>query len=442
MKQSTLKETFIPELDKEREQGKVRDIYKTSSTLTFVTSDRISVFDRVLSEAIPQKGEILNEISLFWFDNTKDIIPNHVIRSLDPNVMEVKKCKPLMVEMIVRNYLTGSLWRDYEKGVRTKCGVTIPEGLEENQQLPEPIITPTTKSQEGHDEDITKEELIEQGIVTKEQWEVLADASINLFKRGQEVLQEKGIILVDTKYEFGISTEGEILLIDEVHTPDSSRFWFTKDVEKKQLRFPDKEYAREYCRNQGFIGEGVAPQLPAEVIEEIHTGYRSIYETITGKSLESYSSSVPQRVLQHLRQADLIKGYFVLIITGSEKDQPHVDKITAKLDSENIPHQMFVASAHKTPKKTLEIIDKYNKSLEPIVCITVAGRSNALSGLVSANMKWPVIACPPFKDHADYLTNIHSSVQMPSAVPAMTVIDPGNAALAASRILQTMELNT
>jgi phosphoribosylaminoimidazole-succinocarboxamide synthase len=439
MTNATLKSTFLPELGK-RKQGKVRDIYEDEKTLTFITSDRISVFDRVLNEAIPQKGHILNDISLFWFEQTKDIIPNHIIKSIDPNVMIVRKCKPLMVEMIVRNFLTGSLWRDYEKGSRMKCGNPLPEGLKEHDQLPHPIVTPTTKSTKGHDEDITKEELIEQRIVTKEQWQQLETISMKLFLRGQEVLNEKGIILVDTKYEFGIDEAGELTLIDEVHTPDSSRFWFKENFERKELNFPDKEFAREYCRGKGFIGEGLLPQIPDEIITKIHSGYKDVYETITGTPLDQPHPSVPQRVLQSLRESEVIKGYFVLIITGSEKDQPHVDKITAKLDECGIPHNSYVASAHKTPHKTLAIIEEYNQSLEPVVCITVAGKSNALSGLVAANLRWPVIACPPFKDYSDYLTNIHSSLQMPSNVPALTAIDPQNAALAAEKILKTMEM--
>lgn len=441
MSNSTLKSTFLPELGKRR-QGKVRDIYEQDKTLTFITSDRISVFDRVLNEAIPQKGHILNDISNFWFEQTKDIIPNHIISSVDPNILVVRKCKPLMLEMIVRNYLTGSMWRDYAKGARTKCGVPLPEGLKEHDQLPHPIITPTTKSLEGHDEDITKEELVAQGIVTQEQWDQLESVSMKLFKRGQEIMKEKGIILVDTKYEFGVDDSGALTLIDEIHTPDSSRFWFSEDFDRKELKFPDKEFAREYCRNQGFVGEGLLPKLPDDIIKKIHNGYKDVYEKITGRPLDQMHPSVPQRVLQNLRRSNVIKGYFVLIITGSEKDQPHVDKITAKLDEFNIPHGTYVASAHKTPKKTLAIVDEYNQSLEPIVCITVAGKSNALSGVVAANLRWPVIACPPFKDYADYQVNIHSSLQMPSNLPSMTVVDPQNAALAAERILKAMELTS
>lgn len=438
MTDTALKSTFLPELGK-RTQGKVRDIYEDENTLTFITSDRISVFDRVLNEPIPQKGRILNDISLFWFDKTKDIIPNHMIQSVDPNVMVVRKCKPLMVEVIVRNYLTGSLWRTYEKGERSKCGISLPEGLKEHDQLPHPIITPSTKSADGHDEDISKEELINKGIVTKEQWNQIEETSLKLFQRGQQILKEKGIILVDTKYEFGTDENGNVTLIDEVHTPDSSRFWFTKDFDRNELNFPDKEFAREYCRNHGFIGEGIAPTIPDEIISKIQEGYKNIYETITGKALEPINSSVPKRVLESLRESKLIKGYFILLITSDEADQPHTNKITSKLEERGIPYASYIGPPYTTPEKFMPLIDKYNQSLEPVVCITVERENNALSGLLAANLRWPVITCPPSKDTSNYLENKQTWAQVPSSAPVLTVIDPDNAALAAEKILKSME---
>jgi fusion protein PurCD len=441
MATSTLSYTFIPELENRR-QGKVRDIYDGGETLTLIASDRISVFDVILNDTIPDKGRLLTELSLFWFEKTKDIIQNHIISHPDPNVMIVKKCQTLPIEIIVRQYISGSMWRDYKSGKRTKCGITIPEGLKENDRLHHAIVTPTTKNDHGHDEDISKEELIKNGTVTEKLWNELESTALKLFERGTELLKEKGLILVDTKYEFGMDSQGKLTLIDEIHTPDSSRFWFQKDVDKKELKFPDKEMAREYCRQQGFVGEGTIPKLPTEVIQKVRSGYCSVYETITGKKLEETSINVSSRVLKHLREANIIKGCFALIIAGSEQDQPHIDKITAGLDAHLIPHKTIIASAHKVPKKVIEIIDTYNQSLEPLVCITVAGRSNALSGMVSGSLKWPVIACPPFKDHSDYLANIHSSIQMPSKVDAMTVIDPGNAASATAKILRTMELKS
>ncbi|MEM1283196.1 MAG: phosphoribosylaminoimidazolesuccinocarboxamide synthase [Chlamydiota bacterium] len=439
MTDTALKSTFLPELGK-RTQGKVRDIYEDKNTLKFITSDRISVFDRVLNEAIPDKGRILNEISLFWFDKTKDIIPNHFIQSIDPNVMVVLKCKPFMVEVIVRNYLTGSLWRTYEKGERRKCGILLPEGLKKHDQLPHIIITPSTKSLSGHDEDISKEELIDKEIVTKEQWNQIEKKSLKLFRRGQEVLKEKGIILVDTKYEFGTDENGNITLIDEVHTPDSSRFWFTKDFERNELNFPDKEFAREYCRNHGFIGEGVAPIIPEEVISKIQEGYKDVYETITGKILESINSSVPIRVLKSLREANLIKGYFVVLITSNEIDQPHTNKIASKLEDSGIPYASYLGPRYTAPKKCITLIEEYNQSLEPVVCIIVEKESNALSEMFAEKLRWPVIACPSLTDTSDYIENIRTWIQEPNNAPVLTVIGPENAALAAKKILKSMEL--
>ena len=437
MVQTTLAHTFLPELGVPK-RGKVRDIYEHDGTLTMIASDRISVFDRILPEPIQDKGRILTQISQYWFEKTKDIIPNHVIAHPDPNVIIVKKCRPLMVEMIVRSYLVGSLWRDYEAGNRVKCGIPLPDGLKQNDPLPNLIVTPTTKSSEGHDKDITKQELIEQGIVTQKQWDEMEKISLKLFRRGQQLAKEKGVVLVDTKYEFGLDDQDNLVLIDEIHTPDSSRYWFEKDLVRKEVKFPDKEFARQWARGQGFIGEGTIPSLPDEIREKVREGYRRVYETITGQKLSDDEHAVPNRVLANLKKAHIIKGVFALIIAGSEKDKPHVEKITKVLGEHDIPFKTIYSSAHKNPKTVLDLIDQHNESLEPLVCLTIAGRSNALSGVVAANLRWPVIACPPFKDHADYLVNVHSSLQMPSNVPVMTVIDPSNAALATIRILNTM----
>jgi len=433
----TLKNTYIPEWGTPK-QGKVRDIYEQGDRLVMVASDRISVFDEVMDEPIEDKGRILTQLSKFWFDDTKDIIPNHLIDLPDPNIMVVRKCRPLPVEVIVRGYICGSLWRDYQKGNRIKCGIQIPDGLKENEPLPEPIITPTTK--DVHDRDITKEEIVREGLVDEKLWDEIERVALELFKRGQETAKKRGLILVDTKYEFGVDTEGNLTLIDEVHTPDSSRYWYIKDQERKSLRFPDKEMVREWVRDHGFSATQKLPSLTEEIRMKTRNSYREIYRTITGEELEEETLSVQNRVLKHLKERHLIKGAYTVILSGSEKDAKHVQKITDKLEEFGIPHQAIVASAHKHPDKVFSLLRQYNQSLEPLVFITVAGRSNALSGVVAANTHWPVIACPPFKDHADYLVNIHSSVQMPSYVPSMTVIDPGNAGIAAARILNTMEL--
>ncbi|HSX04207.1 MAG TPA: phosphoribosylaminoimidazolesuccinocarboxamide synthase [Rhabdochlamydiaceae bacterium] len=438
MQTHLLPNTFLPELGRPT-KGKVRDIYFLKDQLALVASDRISVFDRILPEPIQDKGAILTKLSLFWFEQTKDLVPNHLVDHPDPNVLLAKRCQPIKAEIIVRGFLAGSMWRDYQKGKRVKCGVPLPEGLKQNDPLKEPIVTPTTKSEEGHDEDITAEELIASGVMSASTWNYIKEAALKLYKRGCELLKSKGLILVDTKYEFGIAPNGEILLIDEIHTPDSSRFWFQDDYDRKEVKFPDKEFLREWLRSQGFTGSGVIPSLPPEIIEKVRAGYVSLYEAITGQKLEPASATISKRLIANLKQAKMIQGVFALIWAGSESDKPHVDKIVATLQEQQIPLSIVYASAHKDPRKTLELITEYNESLESLVCITVAGRSNALSGVLAANLKWPVIACPPFKDYSDYLVNIHSTLQMPSKVPSMTVIDPANAALAAARILKSMD---
>ncbi len=429
---------MLPELGTRR-QGKVRDIYEIGDRLVLVASDRISIFDRILREPIFEKGRILTELALFWFDKTKDIIPNHILSHPDPNVMVVKKCTLIPIEVIVRGYMAGSMWRDYAKGAREKCGVKLPEGLKQNDPLPFPIVTPTTKSQVGHDEDITKEEIFKQKILDPSQWAKIEEKAIALYQRGVELLKKQGMILVDTKYEFGWDADHQLTLIDEIHTPDSSRFWFQKDLVKKEVRFPDKEFVREWGRSKGFTGEGELPALDAEIQEKIHKSYAEIFEAITGSGLQKESQMFPKRMWSNLKKANLIQGTFALMILGSEKDKGHAEKMAAVFQEAKIPYRIEVASAHKNTRALLEILDAFNESLEPVVCLTVAGRSNALSGVVACNLKWPVIACPPFADGQDYLINIHSTLQMPSKVPVLTAIDPQNAALAAVRILKTME---
>ncbi len=429
---------LLPELGTRR-QGKVRDIYEKDDQMILVASDRLSIFDCILREPIFDKGRILTELALFWFEMTKDIIPNHVISHPDPNVMVVKKCKPIAIEVIVRGYIVGSMWRDYEKGARQKSGVPIPEGLKQNDPLPSPIVTPTTKSDVGHDEDITREQIIAQKLVTSEEWDEIERTALSLYKRGNELLAKRGMVMVDTKYEFGWDAEGQLTLIDEIHTPDSSRFWFQKDLEKKEVRFPDKEFVREWARAGGFTGSGEVPSLPEDVQKKIHLGYAEVYYAITGQPLREEALHFPKRMLYNLKREGMIKGAFALIVLGSEKDMSHVDKMAPILREGGIEFRAEVASAHKNPRALLQLLDTFNESLEPVVCISIAGRSNALSGVCAANSKWPVIACPYFHDGQDYLINIHSTLQMPSKTPVLTVIDPQNAALAACRILRTME---
>ena len=269
--------------------GKVRDVYfLNNGYLVMVATDRISAFDVVLPEGIPYKGQVLNQIASQFLDLTQDIIPNWKVAAVDPMVTIGYCCEPYKVEMVVRGYLAGHAWREYKAGNRTLCGVTLPEGLKENQKLPQPIITPTTKAAEGHDEDISKEEIIAQGIVGKEDYEQLEAYTRALFARGTEMAAEKGLILVDTKYEFG-TRDGKIILMDEIHTPDSSRYFYADGYEERLARGEhqkqlSKEFVREWLMANGFQGkEGQkVPDMTPEVVAGITDRYIELYEHITG----------------------------------------------------------------------------------------------------------------------------------------------------------------
>ena len=269
--------------------GKVRDVYSIGSDyLVMVATDRISAFDVVLPEGIPFKGQVLNQIASRFLDATADILPTWKVAEVDPMVTLGLRCEPFKVEMVIRGYLTGHAWREYKAGKRTLCGVALPEGMVENQKFPEPIITPTTKAAEGHDEDISKEEIIAQGIVGKEDYEQLEAYTRALFARGTEMAAQKGLILVDTKYEFG-KRDGKILLMDEIHTPDSSRYFYAEGYEERLARGEhqkqlSKEFVREWLMANGFQGkEGQkVPDMTPEVVAGITDRYIELYEHITG----------------------------------------------------------------------------------------------------------------------------------------------------------------
>jgi len=285
-------------------KGKVRDVYNIDDELlVMVASDRISAFDVVLPKGIPYKGQVLNQVASKFLDATADICPNWKTATPDPMVTVGHYCDPFPVEMIIRGYLTGSSWRTYKKGAREICGVPVPDGMKEHQRFPEPIVTPTTKATEGHDEDISKEEIIKQGLVSIEDYTILEKYTMELFKRGSEIAAEKGLILVDTKYEFG-KKDGEIYLIDEIHTPDSSRYFykdgyeerFAKGEQQKQL---SKEFVREWLMANGFQGqEGQqVPEMTEEYVNSVSERYIELYESIAGeKFIKEDAADVLSRV--------------------------------------------------------------------------------------------------------------------------------------------------
>jgi len=284
--------------------GKVRDVYTFGEDLlVMIVTDRISAFDVILPQGIPYKGQVLNQIAAKFLDATSDIVPNWKLAMPDPMVTAGLKCEPYKVEMVIRGYLTGSAWREYKAGARTLCGVVLPEGMKENQKFPSPIITPTTKADEGHDENISKEEIIAQGLVTKEEYEELEKYTYALFQRGTDMAAEKDLILVDTKYEFG-KKDGRIYLIDEIHTPDSSRYFyadtyqelFDKGQEQRQL---SKEFVRIWLMENGFQGkEGQkVPVMTPEFCNSVSERYIELYEQIVGEPfVKADATDVGQRI--------------------------------------------------------------------------------------------------------------------------------------------------
>lgn len=295
-------------------KGKVRDVYSINEDLlVMVASDRISAFDVVLPKGIPFKGQVLNQIANKFLDLTQDIIPNWKIDCPDPMVTIGKKADPFMVEMVIRGYLTGHAWREYKSGKRSICGVEMPDGMIENQAFPKPIITPTTKAELGnHDEDISREEILKQGIVNKEDYENLEDFTRKLFARGQEYANNQGLILVDTKYEFGKDQQGNIILIDEIHTPDSSRYFYLKDystnleagLPQKQL---SKEFVRQWLIENGFQGKDgqEIPEMTEELVGSISERYVELYELITGESfaIENETTDLETRIFTNTESA-------------------------------------------------------------------------------------------------------------------------------------------
>lgn len=271
-------------------RGKVRDVYMLNDLFISVASDRISAFDHVLPKAIPYKGQVLNQVAVHFLEATKDIIPNWLIASPDPNVSIGVTCQPIMIEMVIRGYLAGHAWRLYRSGERMICGVSMSDGMKEGDQFPEPLITPATKAVEGHDEDISKEDILSNGIVAEGIYNQLEEATRGLFQRGQEMAKERNLILVDTKYEFGLYN-GQVYLMDEIHTPDSSRYYHLDGYAERQAAGqPQKQLSKEFVREwlmendfQGLDGQ-VMPEMPDTFVKTVSDRYIELYELITGKS--------------------------------------------------------------------------------------------------------------------------------------------------------------
>jgi phosphoribosylaminoimidazole-succinocarboxamide synthase len=291
-------------------RGKVRDVYSVGNRLIMVASDRISAFDHILPRAIPFKGAVLNQMAAYFLDATRDICPNWLISSPDPNVAIGYRCEPVRVEMVIRGYLAGHAARTYAAGLRELCGVGLPEGMKENDRFPEPIITPTTKAEEGHDEDISRAEILARGLVSGEDYAQMEAYTRALFQRGTDMAAAQGLILVDTKYEFG-KLDGKVVLMDEIHTPDSSRYFYAEGYAERQAsgerqKQLSKEFVREWLMANGFQGKDgqQMPVMPDEFVNEISERYIELYEKVTGRSFVRDMSDDPEsRIERNILEA-------------------------------------------------------------------------------------------------------------------------------------------
>ncbi|MCB9294683.1 MAG: phosphoribosylaminoimidazolesuccinocarboxamide synthase [Lewinellaceae bacterium] len=295
-------------------RGKVRDVYTIGDKLVMVASDRISAFDHILPRPIPYKGQVLNQIAAHFLEATREIAPNWLLATPDPNVAVGVACEPYKVEMVIRGYLAGHAWREYKAGKRLLCGVRLPEGMKESDPFPAPIITPATKAEQGHDEDISREEIIARGIVPEEEYVQLEQYTRALFRRGTEMAARQGLILVDTKYEFG-KKDGKIYVIDEIHTPDSSRYFYQEGYEERQARGErqqqlSKEFVREWLMAHGFQGleDQLMPVMPDAFVEQISERYIELYERITGRVFEraEQEEDIEERILKNV--TDYLEG--------------------------------------------------------------------------------------------------------------------------------------
>jgi len=438
--------------------GKVRDIYDIGySKLLIRHSDRVSSFDKVWCN-IPGKGKILNLTSGWWFDRTQHIIKNHLIRC-EGNDMIVRKCKVFPVEIVVRGYITGStktsLWTVYSKGDRRYCGVDFPDGLKRNQKLEKPVITPTTKSES--DEPISFEGIVERGLVNVKDLVFIYEKARELFNYGQRLASSVGLILVDTKYEFGRDVEtGEILLIDEIHTCDSSRYWKASSYQERfnaQLepdRF-DKDVIRRWIKENcdPYVTLPASLNIPDNVKELVLRAYTDFFEILTETKLSDEMYKDFEVVVFPTTPTTRVCDYFdnyhtnrVEVICGSKSDAPFVIELMGKLEDEGVycSNDWTVLSAHKQTRELLEYLTKVEENKRKkgwkVVYVTVAGRSNALSGVVACNTNSPVYACPPFKDKIDMMVNVQSTLQTPSNAPVALVLDPGNLAKLIKRHFQ------
>lgn len=422
---------------KKLHSGKVRESFRVDAGhRMLIATDRLSCFDEILPSSFAGKGVILTQTAAEWFKLTKSIVPNHFVRTLAPNISLVREAKPIAIEMIARQYLTGSLWRGYEKGVREFSGVKLPDGLKKNQAFETPILTPTTK--EKIDRPISPAEIVRSGLVSQQLYDSIAETTLKLFAFGQDYCRKHGLVMVDAKYEFGLIND-RLVLIDEIHTPDCARFCLLGKTNPLDEESPwlDKEYIRQWL----LANKSESLVLPDHILAEGKRRYERVYNQLFDRS-PYCAEQIPlnSQVYHALLQEQIIKPAYVAILMGSKEDVEFAKKIRELLSPYDIMVDMHIVSAHKNGERIEEIVGTYNHSIEPGCIIAIAGRSNGLGGAVSANVNIPVINCPPFKDRTDIQLNLNSSLFMPSQAPAVTAVYPEQAAIAAIRALNLPHL--
>ncbi len=453
---NTLDTGYVPELGRHK-SGKVRDVHftalKEGEPIIMVASDRVSSFDFILDRRIPFKGMVLNLFNTWAMRKTQDVVTNASMESPHPNVLVQRYCKNVMVECVVRGYLWGSLAGEYEKGKRSAYGIALPEGLLRYQELEAPLFTPTTKADE-HDAPMTMADV--EKLLGKDVAKKVKALSIKLYTRGRELAKERGLIFIDTKYEFGLDAKGALVLIDEANTPDSSRYCTLEEYDKfarirkemaggayvtvsdllaakPELKIKElsKQFVRDVLTEKGFSygSSGEPPSLSDEDVIEVSWRYLHLYEQLTGEDFPFPAGSVRQGLLEGLRTAGYIKGGLAVLMAGSDSDLPHLESLRKELDAYGIPSEFRICSAHKQPARCEEIISKYNQSLEPVVFVTVAGGTDALSGVVSFHSRHPVISCPPKREEHE------SCLQNPPGSSNSTILRPANVARHVAQIL-------
>lgn len=420
--------------------GKVRRVEDIDYGLLLLSaSDRLSAFDQHRCD-VPMKGACLNNMSRWWFNATEHIINNHYIYS-DGKYMLARKTVPIKLEVVVRGYMTGSsstsIWTKYKNGERDIYGLTFRDGYKKNEKLDEIVITPTTKG--VVDRPITRAEIIDPdvGYLSEDEYSFIETKALELFRFGQQEADRRGLILVDTKYEFGKLPTGEIILIDEIHTCDSSRYWLKLDYselfsEGSEPRKLDKDVVRDYIK-----ANPEQTEIPEQLIRRVNDVYMTYLRKLEGdmEYVPANNFISEEQFLDHC--FNNILNEFVVVLAGSVSDRAHVEKIQKCLRGHNIYSRAHYSSAHKNTREVLGLLDNYNSmwGKRRIVFVTVAGRSNALSGVTACNTPYPVIACPPFSDKVDQIVNINSTLQCPSKVPVMTILEPGNVAICVRRML-------